>query len=815
MDLENNGGKVLPVYIEEEMQKSYIDYAMSVIIQRALPDVRDGLKPVHRRILYAMQEAGMASNKPYKKSARIVGEVLGKYHPHGDSSVYEAIVRLAQDFSTRYLMVDGHGNFGSVDGDGAAAMRYTEVRMAKIAEMMLEDIEKETVDFVPNYDESLKEPSVLPSKVPAILINGSAGIAVGMATNIPPHNLSEVVNGLVMLIDNPDTEIPQLMTAIKGPDFPTGACILGTDGIRSAYTTGRGVVKIRAKAEIEPMAKGKHRIVVSEIPYQVNKARLIESIAQLVKDGVIEGITDLRDESDRRGMRVVIELKSDVVPDVVLNQLYKHTQLQSSFGIIMLALVNGQPRVLNLKQILEYYLAHQKDVITRRTRYELGKAKDRAHILEGLKIALDNLDAVISTIRSSATADIAKTALIEKFSLSMRQAQAILDMRLQRLTGLERKKIDDEYVDVMETIDWLESVLADEHKVMNIIKEDLLEVKKKFGDERRTEISLDTSEMDIEDLIAEEDIVVTISHQGYIKRQTLDNFRNQKRGGVGKTGGSGKKADDCAEHLFLSTTHHNILFFTNKGRVYRQKGYEIPEAGRTAKGTAIINLLPLEQGEKITAVIPVKEFIEDHFMFMATNKGTVKKTNLKDFDSTRKSGLIAINLDDDEDLIGVEMTNGSSEIVLATRNGTAIRFDEQDVRPMGRTAHGVRGITLNYGDAVVAMDSVGSEECEVLTATELGMGKRTAVSEYRKQTRGGKGVINIKITEKTGAVVGMRVINPQQEIMMITAAGIIIRIDVDGISQFGRNAQGVKLMTLNDDDKVVSLAAVHHDESED
>ena len=815
VDLENNGGKVLPVYIEEEMQKSYIDYAMSVIIQRALPDVRDGLKPVHRRILYAMQEAGMASNKPYKKSARIVGEVLGKYHPHGDYSVYAAIVRLAQDFSTRYLMVDGHGNFGSVDGDGAAAMRYTEVRMAKIAEMMLEDIEKETVDFVPNYDESLKEPSVLPAKVPALLINGSAGIAVGMATNIPPHNLCEVVNGLVMLIDNPDTEINQLMTAIKGPDFPTGASILGTDGIRSAYTTGRGVIKIRAKAEIEPMAKGKHRIVVSEIPYQVNKARLIESIAQLVKDGVVEGITDLRDESDRRGMRIVIELKSDAVPDVVLNQLYKHTQLQSSFGIIMLALVSGQPRILNLKQILEYYLAHQKDVITRRTRYELGKAKDRAHILEGLKIALDNLDAVISTIRSSATADIAKTALIDKFQLSMRQAQAILDMRLQRLTGLERQKIDDEYVDVMETIDWLESVLADEHKVMNIIKEDLLEVKKKFGDERRTEISLDTSEMDVEDLIAEEDIVVTISHQGYIKRQTLDNFRNQKRGGVGKNGGSGKKADDCAEHLFLSTTHHNILFFTNKGRVYRQKGYEIPEAGRTAKGTAIINLLPLEQGEKITAVIPVKEFIEDHYMFMATNKGTVKKTNLKDFDSTRKSGLIAINLDDDEDLIGVEMTNGSSEIVLATRNGTAIRFDEQDVRPMGRTAHGVRGISLNYGDSVVAMDSVSGGDCEVLTATELGMGKRTAVSEYRKQTRGGKGVINIKITEKTGAVVGMRVINPQQEIMMITAAGIIIRIDVDGISQFGRNAQGVKLMTLNDDDKVVSLAAVHHDESND
>ena len=812
VDLENTTGKILPVYIEDEMQKSYIDYAMSVIIQRALPDVRDGLKPVHRRILYAMHEAGMASNKPYKKSARIVGEVLGKYHPHGDSSVYEAIVRLAQDFSTRYLMVDGHGNFGSVDGDGAAAMRYTEVRMAKVAEMMLEDIEKETVDFGPNYDESLKEPSVLPSKVPALLINGSAGIAVGMATNIPPHNLSEVVNGLVMLIDNPDAEIPQLMTAIKGPDFPTGAAILGTDGIRSAYNTGRGVVKIRAKAEIEPMQKGKHRIVVSEIPYQVNKARLIENIAQLVKDGVVEGITDLRDESDRRGMRIVIELKSDVVPDVVLNQLYKHTQLQSSFGIIMLALVKGQPRILNLKQILEYYLEHQKEVITRRTRFELGKAQDRAHILEGLKIALDNLDEVIKTIRNSATADIAKTSLMEKFNLSQRQAQAILDMRLQRLTGLERKKIDDEYIDVMEQIDWLESVLADESKVMNIIKEDLLLMQKKFGDPRRTEISTDTSDMDIEDLIAEEDIVVTISHQGYIKRQTLDNFRSQKRGGVGKTGGSGKKADDCAEHLFLSTTHHNILFFTNKGKVYRQKGYEIPEAGRTAKGTAIINLLPIEQGEKITAVIPVKEFKDDHFMFMATNKGTVKKTNLVDFDSARKTGLIAINLDANEDLIGVEMTDGNSEIVIATRNGIAIRFDEQDVRPMGRTAHGVRGITLNYGDEVVAMDSVANEDYEVLTATELGMGKRTAVSEYRKQTRGGKGVINMKITEKTGTVVGMRVINPEQEIMMITAGGIIIRIDVDQISQYSRNTQGVKLMTLNDDDKVVSLAAIHHEE---
>ena len=816
MDLENTTGKVLPVYIEEEMQKSYIDYAMSIIVQRALPDVRDGLKPVHRRILYAMQEAGMTPTKPYKKSARIVGEVLGKYHPHGDISVYEAIVRMAQDFSTRYLMVDGHGNFGSIDGDSAAAMRYTEVRMAKIAEAMLEDIEKDTVDFVPNYDESMKEPSVLPSKVPALLINGSAGIAVGMATNIPPHNLCEVVNGLVMLIDNPDVEISQLMTAIKGPDFPTGACILGKTGITNAYTTGRGVVKLRAKATIEPANKGKHNIIITEIPYQVNKANLIKDIAQLAKDGVIEGMTHIDDYSNlKHGIRIVIELKADAVPDVVLNKLYKHTSLQTSFGIIMLALVNGEPRVLNLKQVLTYYLEHQKEVITRRTRYELAKAKDRAHILEGLKIALDNLDEVISTIRSSANGDIAKTSLMERFNLSQRQAQAILDMRLQRLTGLERKKIDDEYVDVLETIDWLESVLADEHKVMNIIKEDLLEMKKKFGDERRTEISMESSEMDIEDLIAEEDIVVTISHQGYIKRQTMDNFRSQKRGGMGKNGGSGKKIDDCAEHLFLSTTHHNILFFTNKGRVYRQKGYEIPEAGRTAKGTAIINLLPLEQGEKITAVIPVKEFLEEQFMFMATNKGTVKKTNLKDFDSARKNGLVAINLDDKEDLIGVELTDGNSEIVLATRNGIAIRFDEQDVRPMGRTAHGVRGISLAYGDEVVAMDSVADESCEVLTATEFGMGKRTAVSEYRKQTRGGKGIINIKITEKTGCVVGMRVINPQQEIMMITSAGIIIRIDVDGISQFGRNAQGVKLMTLNDDDKVVSLAAIHHDDDEE
>ena len=712
--------------------------------------------------------------------------------------------------------VDSKGNFGKVFSRDMsyAASRYTEAKLAPICTELFGDIDSDTVDFVDNYDGSMKEPALLPTRFPNVLVSANLGIAVGMATNIPPHNLSEVVDGLIMLIDNSDIEIPELMTAIKGPDFPTGATILGTEGIRSAYTTGRGIVKIRAQAEIEPMQKGKHRIVVTEIPYQVNKARLIESIAQLVKDGVIEGITDLRDESDRRGMRIVVELRNDVVPDVILNQLYKHTKLQDSFGIIMLALVDGHPRVLNLKEILVHYLNHQKEVITRRTRYELGKAKDRAHILEGLKIALDNLDAVINTIRSSANADIAKTALVEKFTLSLRQAQAILDMRLQRLTGLERKKIDDEYIDVMETIDWLESVLADEQKVLNIIKEDLLEMKKKFGDARRTILSHDTSSMDMEDLIAEEDIVITISHQGYIKRQTLDNFRNQKRGGVGKTGGSGKKNDDCAEHLFLSTTHHNILFFTNKGRVYRQKGYEIPEAGRTAKGTAIINLLPIEQGEKITAVIPVKEFKTEQYMFMATDKGTVKKTNLEDFNSARKVGLIAITLDENEQLIGVELTDGNSEIILATRNGIAIRFDEQDVRPMGRTAHGVRGIQLNYGDEVVAMDSVTSENSEVLTATEQGLGKRTSVSEYRKQTRGGKGVINIKVNEKTGIVIGMKVITPGQEIMMITAAGIIIRIDVEGISQFGRNAQGVKLMTLNDDDKVVSLAAVQQAEDD-
>ena len=812
-------GKVIPVYVEDEMQKCYIDYAMSVIVQRALPDVRDGLKPVHRRILYAMNEAGMLPNKAYKKSARIVGDVLGKYHPHGDSSVYNAIVRLAQDFSTRYLMVDGHGNFGSVDGDPAAAMRYTEVRMGKIAVEMLRDIEKDTVDFIPNYDESLKEPTVLPAKVPALLINGSAGIAVGMATNIPPHNLGEVVDACVMLIDHPDATVEQLMTAVKGPDFPTGAKILGLSGIRQAYTTGRGVVKVRAKAHVEPMPKNKNRIVVTEIPYQVNKAKLIENIAHLVQDKTLEGITDLRDESDRKGMRIVIELRSDVVPEIMLNKLYKHTQLQDSFGIIMLALVNGHPRILNLKQILEYYLDHQKNVITRKCRYELNKARERAHILEGLKIALDHLDEVIATIRASANGDVAKAALIEKFGLSERQAQAILDMRLQRLTGLERQKIEDEYKEVMATIAYLEDVLSDEHKIMGIAREDLLDVKKRFGDARRTSIVPDTGDLETEDLIAEEDVVITISHQSYIKRQALTNFRNQNRGGRGIKAGSGKivKEDnkvkgDFSEHLLMASTHDNILFFTNRGRVYRQKGFEIPEASRTAKGTFIRNLLPLEENEKVNAVIAVKSGIsedEKKFLFMATNLGVVKRTSVSEFKSARKGGLIAINLDEGEELIDVKLTSGHNDILLATRDGYAIHFLEEDVRPMGRTSHGVRGISLRPHDSVVSMDSCVDDTGEVLTVTDKGQGKRTDISEYRVQSRGGKGIINLKVTNKTGLIVGSKFINESQEIMLISAAGIIIRMNAADISTYGRNAQGVKLMDLDEGDKVAALAVVN------
>ena len=804
MDISH--GKMLPIRIEDEMQKSYIDYAMSVIVSRALPDVRDGLKPVHRRILYAMHEAGMASNKPHKKSARIVGEVLGKYHPHGDLSVYYATVRMAQDFSIRYMMVDGHGNFGSVDGDSAAAMRYTEVRMSKIAEEMLDDIEKETVDFVPNYDESLKEPSVLPSKVPNLLINGATGIAVGMATNIPPHNLGEVVDGLVKMIDCPDVTLEELIQVIPGPDFPTGAMIMGSEGIRSAYATGRGSVRMRACTRIERMSNGKQRILVNEIPYQVNKARLIETIAELVRDKVIEGITDLRDESDRNGMRIVMELRKDTNPEVLLNQLYKHTQLQDTFGVNMLALVDGRPRTLGLRDILSHYLAHQKEIIVRRTQFDLKKARDKAHILEGLRIALDHIDSVINTIREAPTVDTARTALMETFSLSERQAQAILELRLQRLTGLERDKIDQDYRDTIDLIHYLESVLSDDHMVFGIIRENLLEMKRKFGDKRRTQIIQQMQDFTNEDLIAEEDIVITITHSGYVKRQPIDTYRSQKRGGRGIQG-AGTKEEDFVEHLFTSTTHHHVFFFTSRGRVFVLKGYELPEASRTARGTAIINLLSLQPDEKVTTVIPIREFVEGAFLFMGTRNGIVKKTNLLEFDSVRKNGLIAIGLDDDDDLIGVKLTDGCQTIIMGTRDGMAITFSEEDVRPVGRSARGVKGINLQEMDAIVGME-IMTPNSQVLVVSEQGFGKRTAVDQYRSQTRGGKGLINLKVTEKTGAVVGLRVVKPEQDLLLINNDGIIIRMDVGQIRVIGRNTQGVALMRMVDNQRIVALAMV-------
>ena len=800
-------GKVMPVDIDVEMKKSYIDYAMSVIVMRALPDVRDGFKPVHRRILYAMHEAGMASNKPYKKSARIVGEVLGKYHPHGDSSVYDATVRMAQDFSIRYLLVDGHGNFGSVDGDSAAAMRYTEVRMSKFAESMLLDIEKEVVDFTPNYDESLLEPKVLPSRIPNLLVNVSAGIAVGMATNIPPHNLCEVIDALVCLIDNEQAGIDELMQHIKGPDFPTAGLILGTEGIKSAYNTGRGVVKIRARAEIEKMEKGnKERIIVTEIPYQVNKSRLIESIAQLVNDKSIDGITDLRDESDRTGMRIIIELRRDVNSNVILNQLYKHTQMQTSFGIIMLALVDGKPQVLNLKEVLTHYLSHQLDVLTKKSKFELKKARERAHILEGLRIALSNIDNVIKIIRGSETADIAKQELIASLNISDKQVQAIMDMRLQRLVGLEREKIDNEYKDIMANIDYLEDLLKNHDKMMDVIKADLLEVKKKFGDARRTELTIDTSEINVEELIAEEEIAITITHGGYIKRLPIDTYRKQKRGGTGVLG-MGTKEEDFVEHLFITTTHHYILVFTNMGKMYSIKGYEIPESSRQAKGTAIVNLLEMNKGEKITTIVSVKEFSEDKFLFMATNKGTVKKSTLDSFKSLRKGGLIAITLDDKEELISVKLTDGNSKIILATKYGQAIQFNETDVRVMGRTAHGVRGIRLDTRDNVVAMDVI-KEGGYVLTLSEKGIGKRTNIDEYREQSRGGSGIINLKVTDKTGPVASVMVVEGNEELVVITNDGQVLRTPSKEISLIGRNTQGVKIIKMEDQDRVSDIALI-------
>ncbi len=805
-DLDSFNDKVLPVNLSEIMSTSYIDYAMSVIVARALPDVRDGLKPVHRRILYGMQEAGMGSTKPYKKSARIVGEVLGKYHPHGDSSVYDAIVRMAQDFSMRYPLADGHGNFGSVDGDPPAAMRYTEVRMSKISELMLQDIDKETVDFVPNYDESLKEPSVLPSKFPQLLVNGSAGIAVGMATNIPPHNMREVIDGTLMLIDNPEATVDELMTVIKGPDFPTGAQILGVQGIQDAYRTGRGSVIMRATAHIETKESGKQTIIVTELPYQVNKARLIEKIATLVRDKTIEGITALRDESDRDGMRIVAELRRDANANVVLNQLYKHTQMQDTFGVIMLALVDGRPRILNLKEVLHYYILHQKDVITRRTQYELKKAQERAHILEGLTIALDHLDAVITTIRESRTGEIAKERLMDGFSLSERQAQAILDMRLQRLTGLEREKIQQEYQEVLVTIENLKAILADEAKIYGIIKDELTKVKEQYGDDRRTRITLDSSEMEVEDLIADEDIVVTVTHGGYVKRLALSTYKNQKRGGRGVTG-MGTKERDFVEHLIITTTHQTILFFTNRGLLYRLKGYDIPESTRQAKGTAIVNLLPLSAGETITAVIPVREFRDDRYLFMATKKGIVKRTVLMEYGKSKTNGLAAIRLDDDDELIGVKQTKGEQQIVLGTRDGLAIIFGEEDVRVMGRTARGVYGIHLRDMDEVVGMDTI-VRDSEIFTVTEEGFGKRTKAGEYRLQTRGGKGLINMKVTERTGAVVGLKVVHEGQEILLITTDGIVIRTNIDEVSIIGRNTQGVKVIKTEEGDKVASFAVM-------
>ncbi len=806
--MEYMHGNIVPVNLEHEMKFSYIDYAMSVIVSRALPDVRDGLKPVHRRILYAMQEAGMTSTKPYKKSARIVGEVLGKYHPHGDTSVYDAIVRMAQDFSMRYQLADGHGNFGSVDGDPAAAMRYTEVRMSKISELMLQDIEKETVDFVPNYDESLNEPSVLPAKFPQLLVNGTSGIAVGMATNIPPHNMREVIDATLMLIDNPDARLSELMTKIKGPDFPTAAQILGTDGILDAYSTGRGSIKMRAKTSIETLSNGKPRIVVTELPYQVNKARLIEKIADLVREKTVEGITDLRDESDRDGMRIVIDLRRDTNPQILLNQLYKHTPMQDSFGVIMLALVNGRPQVLTLIQVLQNYIKHQKEIVTRRTQYDLKKAKARAHILEGLTKAIENLDAVIKTVRESSNTLSAKSELVEKFSLTDIQAQAILDLRLQKLTGLEREKIETEYKEIKIAIENFNAILADENKILEIIKSELLAVKEKFGDERRTEIIEEegAKKFSAEDLIHDDDIVVTLTRGGYVKRIGLSTYKNQKRGGVGITGMS-TKAEDVVEHILITTNHQTILFFTNQGRVFPLKAYQIAEAGRTAKGLHISNLIPMDSNEIVTALIKVKEYDPERFLFMATKKGMVKKTQLSEFSSMPKRGIIALKLRKGDELIGVKFTEGERNIILGTAKGKAIVFDEEEVRSMGRAAHGVRGINLQPGDFVVGMDKL-KKDAEVLVVSSEGYGKRTPTEDYRPQSRNGKGLITMKVTEKTGDVVGIKVVRPDQELMLVTTEGLVIRMNVGDISVISRNTQGVTLMKTKPEDKVAALATV-------
>lgn len=810
--MDNHDGKIIERDIENEMKTAYISYAMSVIVQRALPDVRDGLKPVHRRILYAMHEDGITSDKPYRKCANTVGSVLGRYHPHGDSSVYDAMVRMAQDFSLRYMLIDGHGNFGSIDGDGAAAMRYTEARMSKIAEYMLTDIEKNTVDFMPNYDDRLQEPTVLPSKIPQLLINGSSGIAVGMATNIPPHNLTEVCDGLIRIIENPNTTDEELMSIIKGPDFPTGGMILGKDGIKEAYRTGKGKIVVRAEAEIEEMANNKQRIIVTSLPYQVNKARLIENISKLVREKRIEGISELRDESDRNDrVRIVIELKRDARAQVVLNQLYKNTQMQDTFGAILLALVDGEPKILTLRQCLDYYIGHRKTVILRRTKFELDKALARAHILEGLRIAIDNIDEVISIIRSSY--DDAKERLIERFGLTDIQAQAILDMRLKTLSGLQREKIEEEYKQLMELIAHLREILNNEQLVYDIIKEDLEEVKTKFGDERLTKIKPAEGDIEEEDLIKEEQTIVALTHFGYIKRMPADTYKSQRRGGKGITGIS-TRADDFVTEIFTASTHDTILFFSNKGKLYRLRGYEIPEAGRTAKGTAIVNLLSLDPGEKITAVIPISNFAEGKYLLMATQKGFIKKTALTEYNSARKTGLQAITLKEEDELIAVRLTDGQDNVVLVTEDGMSITFSEQDVRPMGRTAQGVIGIKLGDGDKVIGMESIiDGANATLLAITEHGFGKRTDLDEYRVQNRGGRGVITYKVTQKTGKLVGIRVTDDSNDIMMITDTGTIIRISVKDVSVLGRSTQGVTLMRTNDGGKVVSIELVEPEET--
>ena len=810
---DNIFDKIHEVDLKETMETSYIDYAMSVIAARALPDVRDGLKPVQRRVLYSMIELNNGPDKPHRKCARIVGDTMGKYHPHGDSSIYGALVNMAQDWSTRYPLVDGHGNFGSVDGDGAAAMRYTEARLSKISMEMLADINKDTVDFVPNFDETEKEPSVLPSRFPNLLVNGTSGIAVGMATNIPPHNLREVIGAVVKIIDNRveedrDTSIDEILDIVKGPDFPTGAEILGTSGINEAYRTGRGKIRVRSVTNIESMANGKNRIVVTELPFMVNKARLIEKIVELVKDKRIDGITHIADESSREGMRINIELRKDVNPNVILNQLYKHTQLQDTFGVIMLALVNNEPRVLNLLDMLKYYLRHQEDVVTRRTKYELNKAEERAHILKGLLIALDNIDRVIEIIRGSANVQDAKASLIEEFALDDVQAQAIVDMRLRALTGLERDKIEKEYAELMARIEYLKEILADEKKLLGVIKEEITLISDKYGDDRRTKIGYDEFDINMEDLIPVSDTVITMTHLGYIKRMTPDNFRSQNRGGKGIKGMQ-TLDEDFIEEIFMSTTHNYLMFFTSFGRVYRMKAYEIPEAGRTARGTAIINLLHLQPGEKISAVIPIKEWNDDAYLVMATKNGVIKKTPMSDYNNIRKTGLQAIVLRDDDELIEVKVTDGERKIILVTENGMSICFDEKDIRITGRVSMGVIGIKLDEGDEVVAMQLDIQGEY-LLIVSENGLGKRTLISEFHPQNRNGKGLKCYKITEKTGKVIGAKAVNEDDEIMMITNEGIVIRTDCASISVLKRITSGVKLMHVDSENgiKVANIAKV-------